>query len=263
MARVIEECERAERGLTPSVVHDLRVALRRCRTMADSLERVDANPGWAAVKRSGRRLFRSLGELRDVQVMAEWTLSLGSPGDPVRMALLVRLLAREEALKKEADRALRKFSRSEWKSLARRLAARSARFRANGAVFEELARHRLTEAWELHRKALARPTPAAWHRLRIGCKRFRYVVENFLPRHHSDWGRDLKRVQDLLGEVHDLDVLRGELASMHREVPEKARKSWRTRIEFERASRLEEYRRIATTGRTVWSQWRSALMKST
>ena len=45
-----------------------------------------------------------------------------------------------------------------------------------------------------------------YHRLRIAIKRFRYIVENFLPLQHAAWSDDLKQVQDLLGEVHDLDV---------------------------------------------------------
>ena len=259
MARVLVECERAGSGFTPEAVHDLRVALRRCRTMADSLAGVDDNPGWAAAKRSGKKLFRSLGDLRDVQVMTEWTLRLGGPGDPVRLALLARVLSREEPLRDEAVKALRRFSRPRWKTLARRLAARSARFREDGDVFEELARQRLSEAWELHRKASARPSPAAWHRLRIGVKRFRYVVENFLPTRHAEWGRELKRIQDLLGDVHDLDVLRRELSAVRRDCPEKTLVRWRLRIESERELRLEEYRRMALERHSVWTRWRSSL----
>ena len=49
--------------------------------------------------------------------------------------------------------------------------------------------------------------PAGFHRLRITIKRFRYIVENFLPLQHAAWSDDLKHIQDLLGDVHDLDVL--------------------------------------------------------
>jgi len=37
MERVLEECDRAAVDLAGDPVHDLRVALRRCRSLADGL----------------------------------------------------------------------------------------------------------------------------------------------------------------------------------------------------------------------------------
>src|SRR5499425_3393779 len=88
MQRVLEECDRAAAGFQPDPVHDLRVALRRCRSMADGLMAIDPDPSWKNMKRAGRDLFRSLGELRDVQVMIEWVQKLGPPEDPETQALL-------------------------------------------------------------------------------------------------------------------------------------------------------------------------------
>jgi CHAD domain-containing protein len=253
------ECEHAGAGFEPGTVHDLRVALRRCRTMADSLQRVDDDPGWRAAKKSGKKLFHRLGALRDVQVMAEWTLKLGGPGDAARLVLLARLLEREEQLKKDAKKALKRFPAGRWKTLTRRLSARAARFEDDGEVFVQLARDRLTDAWTLHRAALARETPDTWHRLRIGAKRFRYVVENFLPRRHEAWGEDLKRLQDLLGAVHDLDLLRDELAAAAKQVPYRAVERWNARIDSEREQRLAEYRKLTSGRGSPWSQWRREL----
>ena len=79
--------------------------------------------------------------------------------------------------------------------------------RTGSALFKHLALERWTEARELHRRALRNRSQLAFHQLRIGLKRFRYIVENFLPDQHAAWSDDLKELQDLLGEVHDLDVL--------------------------------------------------------
>src|SRR6202000_2304440 len=70
-----------------------------------------------------------------------------------------------------------------------------------------LAVERIEEARELHARAQRTDSPATWHELRIGIKRFRYTVENLLPNHYVLWSKNLKRLQDILGDVHDLDVL--------------------------------------------------------
>src|ERR1700689_1279931 len=99
MERVLEQCDRAAGGFEADPVHDLRVALRRCRSLADGLMALDSDPSWKEMKKAGRKLFRGLGELRDMQVMQEWIEKLGSSerldkdaerarGDPVTQRLL-------------------------------------------------------------------------------------------------------------------------------------------------------------------------------
>src|SRR3984893_6255340 len=65
MQRVLEECDRASVAFAPDPVHDLRVALRRCCSMADGVAAIDPDPAWKEMKKAGKRLFRRLGELRD------------------------------------------------------------------------------------------------------------------------------------------------------------------------------------------------------
>src|ERR1700726_2970793 len=207
MERVLEECVRASLDFSADPVHDLRVALRRCRSIADGLRVIDPDPNWKEMKKAGRRLFRDLGELRDAQVMEEWARLLGDPNDPVTNALLQFLASREAHLKQQAATALQEFDRKQWRRWIASLPRRAARMRPGSAVFKHLALERWTEAYELHRRALRTRSQVAFHRLRIGLKRFRYIVENFLPEQHAAWKDDLKDLQDLLGEVHDLDVL--------------------------------------------------------
>jgi len=259
MQQVLEECHHASIDFAPDPVHDLRVALRRCRSMADGLMAMDPDPPWKEMKKAGKQLFSRLGELRDVQVMEEWARRLGDPGDPVTAALLRFLLSREGQLKQDAAKALQEFDHKQWRRWSTALPRRAIRMRTKGGLFKHLALERWTEAQELHRRAVRNGSQAAFHRLRIGLKRFRYIVENFLPVQHAAWSDDLKELQDLLGEVHDLDVLWATLLQINALPDEEARSRWHSRIIKERNFRIEKYRAKMVGRTSLWQAWRAEL----
>ena len=127
--------------------------------------------------------------------------------------------------------ALAEFDRKQWLRWSRSLPRRMARFRPGSLVFRHLALERWTEAHKLHRQALRSGSPTAFHRLRIGIKRFRYIVENFLPEQHAAWSDDLKHMQDMLGEVHDLDVLWPAAVRANVFPDDSARSRWQDKIQ--------------------------------
>src|SRR5271167_449353 len=207
MHRVLEECDRATEGFDAEAVHDLRVALRRCRSLADGLRAIDPDASWKDMKKAGKKVFQALGELRDMQVMQEWIEKLGDPADPVAMKLLDHVHARESECKQHALKDLNQFDRKQWRQWSRSLSQRAARVRPGSIVYLNLALEKWMAAYDLHKHAMRSRSQVAYHQLRIGIKRFLYTVENFLPQQHATWGDDLKELQDLLGDVHDLDVL--------------------------------------------------------
>lgn len=259
MQRVLEECDRASADFAPDPVHDLRVALRRCRSMADGLMAMDPEPAWKRMKKSGKTLFSKLGELRDVQVMQEWVQKLGTADDPVTAALQQFTSVREAEFKRESAQALHAFDRNQWRKWSRELPRRAARVRTGSALFKHLALERWTEAYALHRRALRSGSQIAWHRLRIGLKRFRYIVENFLPAQHEEWIEDLKTLQDLLGEVHDLDVLWATAVDIHIFPDPASHSLWHNRILSERNHRIQSYRHKTLGRDSLWQQWRAQL----
>jgi len=259
MERVLEECDRASVEFGADPVHDLRVALRRCRSMADGLLVMDPDPSWKEMKRAGKQLFRELGELRDAQVMEEWVRSLGSPEDPVTVALLQFLGGREAGLKQQAAAGLQEFDRKLWRRWSTSLPRRAAKMRPGSILFKHLALERWTEAYELHRGALRNRSHVAFHRLRIGLKRFRYIVENFLPEQHAAWSGDLKELQDTLGEVHDLDVLWTTALQVNAFPDADSRSKWHSRIIEERTRRIEKYRGKMLGKDSLWQVWRAQL----
>lgn len=288
MLRVLEECDNVSVSFSADSVHDLRVALRRCRSMANGMIAMDPDRNWKAMKKGGRALFQRLGALRDIQIMMEWIEKLdlaalskspphdnpaggdATPGtdslfsaqepfqDPVQ-ALLTVLRAREVEQKHEAHAALEQFDRKQWRHWSTLLPRRAARIRRGSAVFKHLALERWTASRELHAIALRNRSQVAWHTLRIGIKRFRYIVENFLPAEHQAWANDLKHLQDLLGDVHDLDVLWATAQSCQVLTDEVVRKAWHERITQERSKRLEEYRSKTVGPDSLWNIWRAGL----
>ena len=259
MHRVLEECELAGAEFAPDPVHDLRVALRRCRSLADGLMAVDPDPAWKQMKKAGKSLFSSLGNLRDMQVMEEWTHRLDAPGDPVTNALLNHLAAQEARCKAQAAVALQEFDRKQWKKWSHSLSRRAARLRTGSAIFRHLALERWLEGYKLHQRALRNRSQVALHSLRIGIKRFRYIVENFLPRQHEAWAADLKNLQDLLGDVHDLDVLWTTALKIDAFPDAGAKLLWRTKIVEERGRRVQKYRDKTIGKAGLWQLWRQAL----
>jgi CHAD domain-containing protein/HD superfamily phosphodiesterase len=259
MNRVLEECARAAVDFAPDPVHDLRVSLRRCRSIADGLRALDPDPSWKQMKKAAKGLFDRLGELRDVQVMEEWVARLGTLDDPVTLALLQFLAGRESQLKQEAAEALLQFDQKRWRGWTASLPRRAARMRPGSPIFQHLALERWTAAYDLHRGALRNRSAVAFHRLRIGLKRFRYIVENFLPAHHAAWSADLKKLQDRLGEVHDLDVLWATAQQVNAFPDADARSRWHSKVIEERSRRIEAYREKMLGKTSLWLTWRSQL----
>ncbi|HYL68356.1 MAG TPA: CHAD domain-containing protein [Candidatus Limnocylindria bacterium] len=259
MERVLLKAEEARHGWNADAVHDLRVALRRCRTMAEALSEVNPGPGWRKLKKSSRALFHNLGVLRDTQVKKEWVKKLGTPGDPIRKNLLRALSLEERKHRKAAEQALDKFDRKDWRRWSKKLPPKAQFFPLESVVFQRLALTSLNESVELYRRARKGRSRVAWHRLRIGLKRFRYIVENFLPQRYEAWGEDLTQLQDLLGDVHDLDVLRTEIRRRYAGPEPVAAAAWLERIETDRKARLELLRTKTNDKEFLWLAWRGGL----
>src|ERR1700746_3940786 len=72
MERVLNRGQKVRKTWSAADVHDLRVALRRCRTMADALTDTNPSPCWNKLKRSSKKVFHTLGDLSAVQVEQHW-----------------------------------------------------------------------------------------------------------------------------------------------------------------------------------------------
>jgi CHAD domain-containing protein len=259
MERVLKELEHVRKDPAADPVHDLRVAIRRCRSVAAVMQEVDPDPAWSELRQVPKKLFRRLGALRDAQVMDEWVKQLAPSEDPLRTKLHAAYAANEPELRRRALRAVEKFEQKYWARLERKLRKRARLVPCSGLAAQSLAVERFEEAKELHTRAQRTDNPKAWHELRIGLKRLRYTIESLLPEQYALWSDNLKRLQDLLGEVHDLDVLAATIKEVASQDTTDIQNTWEETIHRERNQRIETYRQL-TLGRTsLWNDWRHGL----
>ena len=198
--------------------------------------------------------------------MEEWVEKLTAVGDPIAAQLRKNFSQQEPQLFAKALRAAGKFDEKNWKRLSRTLRKRSRLVPAASLAAECLAFERFEDAKAQHTRALRTENPKTWHLLRITVKRFRYTVEHLLPQQHASWSENLKQIQDLLGDIHDLDVLSAHLARIKVTGPDAnspatrvARRTWHEVIHRERTARVEKYRYLMIGDASLWSVWRHAL----
>jgi CHAD domain-containing protein len=262
MDRVLKELENVQKEPEADAVHDLRVAIRRCRSVGAVMQEVDPDSAWREMRRVPRKLFRRLGELRDAQVMDEWVKKLASGDDSVRAQLHTAFAKNEPELRQRALRAAERFDEKAWERLENKLRKRARLVLPGSLAAECLAVERFEEAKELHTKAQRTENSQSWHQLRIGLKRLRYTVENLLPEQYAVWSDNLKRLQDLLGEVHDLDVLAALVKETASPETLDARNVWEETIRRERGQRIDTYRQLTLGKTSIWNDWRQGLPQS-
>jgi len=213
----------------PKAVHQARVATRRLREILPVALDTTSGRG-ARLRRRLKRLTRALGPVRELDV-ACGLLTDRSGGRPepgvvaLRAHLSERRLAALDVLHRACDA-----------GRARRLLKRlSARVEAlaqdgRGAAPPRRERRRLARRVVDRACALAAAVDASGamlivdrvHAVRIAAKRLRYALElagELALAKTQVFVARLKTTQDILGSLHDLDVLRIEAARVHASLP--------------------------------------------
>lgn len=208
-------------------LHDFRVALRRLRsTLRAYAPHLEGTVG-GKDRRRLRALARATGDSRDGEVMIGWMEArrgeLAEADVPGLEWLLGRLRARQEKL----DRALRDEVAHDFERERARLCGRlewyPARVTADspreGPPLGPAVAERVAEHAEALRSALATVRSVEdqerAHEGRIEAKRLRYLLEPFTGEREDARAlvKQLKRLQDQLGEMHDAYVAGGLLAA--------------------------------------------------
>lgn len=226
-------------------VHDLRVVLRRTRTVLEVGRPVLGRFYADEVRRALRSVMQATGALRDDEVLLDLVASLGAHHADVRVWLDARR-RRERRLRNALVRLVGSGELERGRALLEALLA----FRVNPRRDRRLtkfARRAVERARrEVERRRGARPDdPAALHRLRIAYKRLRYTAETFagaLPSDLAGLAQPSARFQGRLGDLHDVDVALG-CVRRARALSDDARTELLAALDCERVARLAAYGR--------------------
>jgi CHAD domain-containing protein len=213
----------ALRDATPDIVHAARVATRRLRETLGYFEASDQGQA-ARMRKAIREAGRALGQVRDLDIMEEL---LERQGHDVPDAVHAISLARRELAERQLvarRRMIKAFECIELERL-RDMMPRDVRRpwlhwvgRPHAASWAVFLRNRIGRRAARLRDAVHHATgvyfPNRTHTVRIAAKKLRYSVEIaqatglWKPRHIVG---DIREVQDLLGYLHDAQVLFDEL----------------------------------------------------
>jgi CHAD domain-containing protein len=215
---LVREARRAHAGKARGV-HQARVSSRRLREML-AIAAPAAGGDARSLARDARRIGRVLGPLREIDVSsAVWREpQFEGPWAPTLLTRLDRAAEADRARLTPAMRAT--IERLAGPDLQRRAQAMASALVA--AAPDRQLRLALTRSVRARSRALERALKAAGlvyapellHQVRIAAKKFRYALE--LVRDLSDLPmagplRRLKVQQDLLGRLHDLQVVQARL----------------------------------------------------
>ncbi|WP_162605121.1 CHAD domain-containing protein [Geomonas oryzae] len=212
------------RGFDQEDVHDLRVASRRLREGLALFAPILPRGRLRRLSHRVRELTRLLGELRNADEAALFFADLESQAPmearPEARRLREELTAEGGLIRLKLEKDLRRFDAAALRKDFQRGLGTPEPFKRRQAdpfhPFPSFAAaafaERGAQAEALLPTALEGKDAAAQHRLRIAVKKLRYRLEIVAPL-LSDQGEEarriLKRYQDLLGELHDVDVFAG------------------------------------------------------
>lgn len=219
-----KESEGVKAGADLEFVHRMRVASRRLRARLAIFAELLPPRKASAWSKEVRRLTRALGAARDLDVQLNFVQNffegVAEPRfQPGLKRLLFRLRQRREVLQKKVTRAVNRmetgglFADMEKTLRQLRMTAHLPEAEKPSPAAFQLAAAAMSEgfaemeSWEPYVHSPERG--AELHAMRIAAKHFRYAMETFAEWYPDELKEPLKavrRVQELLGDLHDGDV---------------------------------------------------------
>jgi CHAD domain-containing protein len=219
-----KETDGVLQGQDIEFIHRMRVASRRLRTRLELFGAFLPNRKAEQWRRQIKRITRSLGNARDLDVQIKFLQDfLDQSSDkkdrPGLKRILLRFRQRRDRLQKKVVKVIEQFQAGnqmeEMEGIFRQIRTH-ARLRPVEfpspfffAAAQKAVSSRLEEmlSWEDYVKQPDKLKEL--HSMRIAAKHLRYAMETFDPAYPAglkDYIKAARKVQDLLGDVHDCDV---------------------------------------------------------
>lgn len=219
-----QAAERLAASADDEALHDFRVALRRVRSALRAFRPWLEDSVQPRHEKRLRRIARSTNEARDAEVQLAWLrtkrAALASERQRVGLDLLVERFEARTRGGPDPARVADRYRRAAEK-LQRRLRTYERKVEASGAagtsfggVLATLVGDQVQALCERMGAIRGPSDQEAVHRARIEGKRLRYLLEPLRGHRHADASESiehLKRLQNVLGDLHDAHVLAGEL----------------------------------------------------
>lgn len=191
---------------TKDDIHDIRVATRRLKSLIWIMNpklKPNTRKSVKKLKASLSKLSRDVGEIRHWQIVEDYASEAHLPTIEITQ------------LEKDAhQRVKQKWSKERRHGLLRRLEKGTLLIHLpSGKKIEVCAMSRL-QSIEREREKWRKNPPQQkkdWHHLRLFVKRWRYFLEATNFARKSSEIKKLERLQDTLGDLHDLEICRKEL----------------------------------------------------
>jgi len=219
-----------EMDLDTECLHDFRVAVRRTRSALGQIKEVIPPRVLARFKKDFAYIGKSTNALRDLDV---YLLKEDEYRSMLPAALQEDIVPLFDYLKKRRTGALKQVIRTlktkkynaimrDWNDFLQQPATDAADLSNAGRPIFELAREIITKKHtriiKIGRRILLDRQDEKLHVLRIHCKKLRYLLEFFAslfpPRKVKALISQLKKLQDNLGDYHDLCVQRAYLITL-------------------------------------------------
>lgn len=219
---MLDNLDGTRRDLDPKFLHDFRVAVRRTRSCLSQIKNVLPVEEVEPFRRELSWLGEITGPTRDLDVhLQKLRDDIDELPKPARIELspLIEYLQRQQREEQERLAALLSSDRyeqfvSRWGRFLERPDPIETEPRDAARPIAEIASERIARSFsQVVRRGRgigSRTKSSKLHRLRIECKKLRYLLEFFRSLHDpEELGpplRLLKRLQDCLGDFNDLEV---------------------------------------------------------